>query len=479
MLFGTYVKVPTESQLLKASNTLILDIPLFILKGTVAIWAFWFLADKGIRIEYAKGVSEACKEINQYVAGGKLTVKEAAQMAFDMRQQYLVWAREKSSTLGQIFAAAMKPPDLRFDKYLNKYSQLLFQKDFSRVTASEEAKVMTAVLESAGRANPKVSSALVNAGELAKAAVPIAVGLSLLSIAVAPDWEAELAEQISSWSRAIILRSFTVETGRLYSPAGALLGGIVGTIVATILDTNTFPDLIDWFYGGSSRSSASHVLGDAYTPTREAAMKIMKESGRGYHVHRVHNHNLVAIDQDPSRSLATIVWTGSTDISATNPGNPGDLITLIQWVQRNLPSYISGIKVVYGQNAPSDHISEINKGVPDINHNFGGEYVWLVPEWTQDRDKAVTYFEVVITGSSQAGMSDLAKGAGGKYRYLVPQADVHIEKKLKRLALYRKSNSEGPVHESDIKDRGYTDFSTDINAGRGGDYLHLIWEAGY
>ncbi|KAI3322313.1 hypothetical protein HD806DRAFT_536151 [Xylariaceae sp. AK1471] len=230
-------------------------------------------------------------------------------------------------------------------------------------------------------------------------------------------------------------------------------------------------------------------------------MKIMKESGREYHVHRVHNHNVVVIDQDPSRaaevadamvsqsgnvepgvddkSLATIVWAGSTDISATNPGNPGDLITLIQWVQRNRPSYISGIKVVYGENAPSDRISEINKGVPDINHNFGGEYVWLVPEWTEDRDKAVTYFDVLITGSSQASKSDLAKGASGKYRYLVPQADVHIEKKLKRLALYRKSNSEGPVHGSDIKDRGYTDFSTDINAGRGGDYLYLIWEAGY
>lgn len=75
-------------------------------------------------------------------------------------------------------------------------------------------------------------------------------------------------------------------------------------------------------------------------------------------------------------------------------------------------------------------------------------------------------------------MSDLAKGVGGDYRYLVPQVDVQIEKKLKRLALYRKSNSEGPVHESDIKDRGYTDFLTDINAGRGGDYLHLILEAG-
>lgn len=85
----------------------------------------------------------------------------------------------------------------------------------------------------------------------------------------------------------------------------------------------------------------------------------------------------------------TIVWTGSANISATNPGSPGDLITLIQWVQRNLPDYISGIKVrtfisnhcygsnyeqvVYGGNAPSNRIPEINKEVPDIKHNFDGE----------------------------------------------------------------------------------------------------------
>lgn len=164
------------------------------------------------------------------------------------------------------------------------------------------SKVLTAVIESSGRANPKVNETLEYAGKVCKAAVPISVGLSLLSVTILPDWQVELAEQISSWSRAIILRSFTVETGRFYSPAGAVLGGIVGTIVATILDSNRFPDLVDWFYGGSSRSLASHILSDAYTPTREAAMKIMKGSGRGYYVHRVHKHDLVAIDQDPSRA---------------------------------------------------------------------------------------------------------------------------------------------------------------------------------
>lgn len=254
-------------------------------------------------------------------------------------------------------------------------------------------KVMTEVIKSSGRANPTVSKALKGAGILCKAAVPIAVALSLVSIAIAPDWEAELAQQISSWSRAIVYQTVVVEAVALWSPAGAILGGIAGTIVATIVDNNEFPDLIDWFYGGASRSSAAHILGDAYEPAREAAMKMIEGSGRKYHVHRVYINDLLAINETPTRATevaekmvsesgdieqresdkvccpskkksicvllvtnvntnfskvaATIVWTGSasTDISATNPGNPGDLINLIQWVQTNLPSYVSGVKV--------------------------------------------------------------------------------------------------------------------------------------
>lgn len=78
---------------------------------------------------------------------------------------------------------------------------------------------MTEVIKSSGRANPTVSKALKGAGILCKAAVPIAVALSLVSIAIAPDWEAELAQQISSWSRAIFYQSAVIEAVALWSPA--------------------------------------------------------------------------------------------------------------------------------------------------------------------------------------------------------------------------------------------------------------------
>lgn len=161
---------------------------------------------------------------------------------------------------------------------------------------------MIEVIKSAGRANPTVNKAMKGAGILGKATVPIAVALTLVSIAMAPDWEAELAQQLSSWSKAIILQTFTIETGALWSPAGAVLGGFAGIIVGTIVDNNPFPDLIDWFFGGASGSSAAHILGDAYEPAREAAMKMIEGSGRKYHVHRVYTNDLLAINETPTRA---------------------------------------------------------------------------------------------------------------------------------------------------------------------------------
>lgn len=141
VLFGTYVKVIGDSPRQRIEDAMVVNSALFILKATVVLWGFWMLPDSSVRLDYQKAVSETCTEIKEYVRDGKFSAHQAAQMAFDMRQQYLVWARQHSSTMGQIFAASIKPADLRIDKYLNKYSQKLFNKDYAKVTNAESAKV--------------------------------------------------------------------------------------------------------------------------------------------------------------------------------------------------------------------------------------------------------------------------------------------------------------------------------------------------
>lgn len=135
ILFGTYVRKPG-----RPTDILDVEIWLNLLKGAVAIWAFWWLPDSPTRLQYEVAVSEACKELKKQVARGTMSVAEGAQKAFDMRQQFLVQTRQKTSAIGSVVAAAMKPAGLRIDKYLNKYSQRYYTKDFAALTTSKERK---------------------------------------------------------------------------------------------------------------------------------------------------------------------------------------------------------------------------------------------------------------------------------------------------------------------------------------------------
>ncbi|KAG6848067.1 hypothetical protein H0H93_003670 [Arthromyces matolae] len=137
-------------------------------------------------------------------------------------------------------------------------------------------------------------------------------------------------------------------------------------------------------------------------------------------------------------------------------------------------SFIKGIKVVYTDRetqAPSTRIRDMNGGSDDINHGQAGKYVWLVAETTTIAADAVTHIDLVITGSEDKRYDDLAKGAKGKYRYLIPTRQYGDSVFMTGLRLYR---SQSEIFHGGID--LYSRFTDDINAGRGGDYLYLIWK---
>ncbi|KAF5329226.1 hypothetical protein D9758_018194 [Tetrapyrgos nigripes] len=139
------------------------------------------------------------------------------------------------------------------------------------------------------------------------------------------------------------------------------------------------------------------------------------------------------------------------------------------------------IKNIYGVSSDSSHppencVKELNTSHPDINRGFKGKYVWLIPERANNADEAGTYIQIEITSEHHSGQQDLAQGAGGKYRYLHVLHDSNENEKITEAALYRKSNSAGPVTLEEAARAGFNRVSSDINEGRGGDFLHLIYK---
>ncbi|GBE79429.1 hypothetical protein BKA93DRAFT_753262 [Sparassis latifolia] len=135
---------------------------------------------------------------------------------------------------------------------------------------------------------------------------------------------------------------------------------------------------------------------------------------------------------------------------------------------------ISDHRVVYGtlqSEQPSDRVLEVEGGNDDINAGFGGKrvaFVWLVPVYTADPSNAASAFDVVIQSSEDPNRNDLAAGAGGDFRYLLPITTG--ARQIASVALLRSKESVDSIPP------GYDGKTTDINKGRGGDFLYLLWQ---
>lgn len=90
--------------------------------------------------------------------------------------------------------------------------------------------------------------------------------------------------------------------------------------------------------------------------------------------------------------------------------------------------------------------------------------------WTEDADEAAVRFDLFIQAKEHKGWSDLAKGAGGSFRYLRAVQDENNADKITELKLHRSA-------ASPVKDFGDWDGHTgDINQGRALSYLYFMWK---
>ncbi|GAB7357357.1 hypothetical protein MBLNU459_g8304t1 [Dothideomycetes sp. NU459] len=138
----------------------------------------------------------------------------------------------------------------------------------------------------------------------------------------------------------------------------------------------------------------------------------------------------------------------------------------------NLADFFSWFEVIYGpKDQPSGTVQEIAGAGADINKGFNGDYVWLKVHTAQQTSQIVDNIWTLVQGDQITTQNDLAKGAGGDYRYLEWTNNLGSRRFITDVALWRTSDAQhGPPSGWD----GKTD---DINKGRGGSYLYLVWHA--
>ncbi|KAL7266725.1 hypothetical protein RUND412_010719 [Rhizina undulata] len=138
--------------------------------------------------------------------------------------------------------------------------------------------------------------------------------------------------------------------------------------------------------------------------------------------------------------------------------------------------FISGFNVVYGvpgYEPPQNRVRALGDAnqSDNINHGFNGSFAWIVPTRTMDRFSGFTSFNILVQVAADPEKTNLAAGDGGNNRYINPINDDDIDDIIYDVALLRSQNA---VADAPL---GYDGISTNINAGRGGDFLYLVWKS--
>ena len=153
------------------------------LRSELLNFAERFIKDKSIRLDYISKAEDAARELLQAVEEGTLSAAEAASQARAMRNGLLDAARIHSSDIGRAAAEAEKATGLSMDALLSKYSQRLFQREFSALSTAEQDVVFIEMARAAGRPNVKFTGIASRLGTAGKGILVISIALAVYSIA--------------------------------------------------------------------------------------------------------------------------------------------------------------------------------------------------------------------------------------------------------------------------------------------------------
>ncbi|KAI0265966.1 hypothetical protein BC834DRAFT_159647 [Gloeopeniophorella convolvens] len=135
--------------------------------------------------------------------------------------------------------------------------------------------------------------------------------------------------------------------------------------------------------------------------------------------------------------------------------------------------YLVGLNVVYTKDLsfrPTDRVRELDGAGGEIDDNFDGEYVWLVPVWGTNTHNAINSFDFIIQKTKDDRYKELAERAlDGDFRYLIP---VHTANNFQYITDLKLLRTQEPTKPD--PGLGYTGTTGDINRGRS--YLYLIWK---
>lgn len=159
------------------------------LKAELNNAGFVATVDGSARAGYDRLLREFRDDVFAQVKSGKLTWRAAAQQARGLRDDVMQLVRVRSTPVGRSLAEWHKSRSPTMNELIAAKTLKLFGRDanFTRLTVEQQNRIYAAIVESAGKSNPRITAAMRTLSRAGRGLLVLALGISIYNVAVADD----------------------------------------------------------------------------------------------------------------------------------------------------------------------------------------------------------------------------------------------------------------------------------------------------
>jgi hypothetical protein len=207
-------------------------------------FSYRFVKDSRVRSWYIQYTQDFSRSTRAAYKAGNLTAKQAAEAAYQMRNEILEMARIKSSDLGKAVAVKLKARLPQFDELLTKYSRQKFGNVFDKLTKAQQEQVYLEIVAAAGRARPKVNVAVRRMGAAGKGLWLLTAGIAIYNIGTAQNKVRAAGREASNVGGGFLGSVAVGAVGGAWAgPIGAAVGAIIGGVLGAIAADEAYVEL--------------------------------------------------------------------------------------------------------------------------------------------------------------------------------------------------------------------------------------------
>lgn len=207
-------------------------------------FGYRFIKDSHVRRLYMEKTKNYAQALKEMLNSHEISPREAAEAANQMRNEIMEWARTKSSDVGRAKALALKAKGLDLDTLCDKYAKKNFQKAFKQLGKADQDAVFIQIVESSGRANPRVSARAAKLGKAGRALWLLSAGIAIYNIASAEDKVRATGREAANLGGGFAGGAAGGAIAGIWAgPVGVAIGAIIGGIVGAIVTDQAYIEL--------------------------------------------------------------------------------------------------------------------------------------------------------------------------------------------------------------------------------------------